>query len=114
MGRPIALITGGSRGIGRAIAIQLARDGFRVVINYHTNQEAAESVREIIASEGGQGVIRQFDVANQHAVEAAVKGMLPRNRLGNKMLTKLKVYAGPQHPHQAQRPEPYEISQIAQ
>jgi large subunit ribosomal protein L13 len=36
----------------------------------------------------------------------AVKGMLPRNRLARKQLTKLKIYAGPEHPHEAQRPEP--------
>lgn len=44
------------------------------------------------------------------AVEAAVKGMLPRNRLGNKMLTKLKVYAGATHPHIAQQPKSVRIN----
>jgi len=48
------------------------------------------------------------------AVERAVKGMLPHTTLGRHMLSKLKVYAGPDHPHQAQRPEPYEITQVAQ
>ena len=48
------------------------------------------------------------------AVELAVWGMLPKNKLGRKMLTKLKVYAGPEHPHAAQQPQPYEITQIAQ
>ena len=43
-------------------------------------------------------------------VEKAVKGMLPKNRLGRQMLTKLKVYAGPVHPHSAQRPEPLDIA----
>jgi large subunit ribosomal protein L13 len=42
-------------------------------------------------------------------IKAAVKGMLPRNRLGRRMLKKLKVYAGPEHPHQAQQPEPLEL-----
>lgn len=42
-------------------------------------------------------------------IEGAVKGMLPKNKLGRKMLTKLKVYAGPEHPHGAQRPQPLEI-----
>ncbi|MGD1992006.1 MAG: 50S ribosomal protein L13 [Anaerolineae bacterium] len=41
--------------------------------------------------------------------ELAVRGMLPKNRLGRKMLKKLKVYAGPEHPHQAQRPKPLEL-----
>jgi large subunit ribosomal protein L13 len=42
-------------------------------------------------------------------IEAAVKGMLPKNRLGRKMIKKLKVYAGPEHPHEAQQPVPLEI-----
>jgi large subunit ribosomal protein L13 len=42
----------------------------------------------------------------ERAVERAVKGMLPHNRLGRKMSKKLKVYAGPEHPHEAQKPEP--------
>ncbi|ADG87326.1 50S ribosomal protein L13 [Thermobispora bispora] len=47
-------------------------------------------------------------------VEKAVRGMLPKNSLGRKMAKKLKVYAGPEHPHQAQKPVPYQITQIAQ
>ena len=50
----------------------------------------------------------------ERAVEKAVRGMLPKNALGRKTLSKLKVYAGPDHPHQAQQPQPYEITQIAQ
>jgi large subunit ribosomal protein L13 len=48
------------------------------------------------------------------AVEKAVRGMLPKNTLGRAQLSKLKVYAGPDHPHQAQQPQPFEISQVAQ
>jgi len=47
-------------------------------------------------------------------IENAVKGMLPRNKLGAQQLTKLKVYAGPEHPHAAQQPQAFEISQVAQ
>ncbi|SEM10312.1 50S ribosomal protein L13 [Nonomuraea pusilla] len=50
----------------------------------------------------------------EKAVEKAVKGMLPKNSLGRKMAKKLKVYAGSEHPHQAQKPVPFEITQIAQ
>lgn len=50
----------------------------------------------------------------ERAVQLAVKGMLPHNRLGRKLLKKLKVYAGPEHPHSAQKPVPYEIKKIAQ
>ncbi len=55
-----------------------------------------------------------LDKHPQKAVEKAVKGMLPHNTLGRSMLKKLKVYAGPHHPHQAQAPSPYEIGQVAQ
>jgi large subunit ribosomal protein L13 len=48
------------------------------------------------------------------AVEKAVWGMLPKNRLGRQMLRKLKVYSGPHHPHQAQKATPFEITQISQ
>jgi large subunit ribosomal protein L13 len=50
----------------------------------------------------------------RRAVEKAVKGMLPHTTLGRAQLRKLKVYAGPDHPHQAQKPVPFEISQISQ
>jgi large subunit ribosomal protein L13 len=50
----------------------------------------------------------------ERVVELAVKGMLPKNTLGRRQLRKLKVYAGPEHPHAAQRPEPYTIKQVAQ
>jgi large subunit ribosomal protein L13 len=50
----------------------------------------------------------------ERAVEKAVRGMLPKNSLGRKTLSKLKVYAGPDHPHQAQQPQPFEIRQISQ
>jgi large subunit ribosomal protein L13 len=45
----------------------------------------------------------------EEVIRLAVKGMLPRNRLGRAQLRKLKVYAGPEHPHQAQKPEPLEV-----
>lgn len=48
------------------------------------------------------------------AVELAVKGMLPHNKLGRAQLKKLRVYAGAEHPHAAQQPQPFEISQVAQ
>lgn len=47
-------------------------------------------------------------------VEKAVKGMLPKNKLGDQIASKLKVYAGPNHPHAAQRPVPFEIKQVSQ
>ncbi|HKD96300.1 MAG TPA: uL13 family ribosomal protein, partial [Micromonosporaceae bacterium] len=50
----------------------------------------------------------------ERAVELAVKGMLPHNKLGRQQIGKLKVYAGPDHPHAAQKPVPFEIKQVAQ
>lgn len=50
----------------------------------------------------------------RRAIEKAVKGMLPHNRLGRQQITKLKVYAGPEHPHASQKPVPFNITQVAQ
>ena len=50
----------------------------------------------------------------RRVIEKAVWGMLPKNRLSRQTLKKLKVYAGPSHPHQAQQPKPFEITQVAQ
>ena len=66
---------------------------------------------------GGLTSVRYSDLLEtrpEKAVELAVKGMLPHNRLGRKLITKLKVYAGAEHPHGAQQPVPFEIKQIAQ
>jgi large subunit ribosomal protein L13 len=51
----------------------------------------------------------QLDKFPERVVESAVKGMLPKNRLGRQMFKKLKVYAGESHPHQAQQPKPLEL-----
>jgi large subunit ribosomal protein L13 len=48
------------------------------------------------------------------AVEKAIRGMLPKNTLGREQMSKLKVYTGGEHPHQAQQPKPFSIDQIAQ
>lgn len=50
----------------------------------------------------------------RRAIEKAVKGMLPHNKLGREQLKKLKVYAGAEHPHASQQPKPFEITQVAQ
>jgi len=52
---------------------------------------------------------RQLERHPTRVLRAAVRGMLPKNRLGRKMLRKLKVYAGPEHPHHAQQPRPLEL-----
>ncbi|WP_028660661.1 50S ribosomal protein L13 [Nocardioides insulae] len=55
-----------------------------------------------------------LDKDARKAIEKAVWGMLPKNKLGRQMLKKLKVYSGPTHPHQAQKAVPFEIKQISQ
>ncbi len=52
---------------------------------------------------------RQLQVHPDRVIEAAVRGMLPKNRLGRKMFKKLKIYAGPKHPHEAQQPTALEL-----
>ena len=61
---------------------------------------------------GGLKQIRLRDLLARHptrVIEHAVRGMLPKNRLGRRMFKKLKVYAGPDHPHHAQRPKPLDL-----
>jgi len=55
-----------------------------------------------------------LDTMPERVIELAVKGMLPKNTIGRAQLKKLKVYAGPEHPHAAQKPQPFEIKQVSQ
>jgi 3-oxoacyl-[acyl-carrier protein] reductase len=72
----VALVTGASRGIGRAIAITLAGAGAQVVVNYRSQAEAAEEVVQIIQAAGGQAIAIQGDVAVAEDVERVFKGTL--------------------------------------
>ena len=67
-----ALITGASRGIGRAIAERLAHEGYTVIINYHSNTAAAEETKAAIEAAGGKAELLPFDVADGNAIEAAL------------------------------------------
>lgn len=69
----IALITGASRGLGRAIALRLAADGATTVLNYAGNLAAAEEVERMIVEAGGKAMLMQADVSNATAVEQMVK-----------------------------------------
>ncbi|MBL7716174.1 MAG: 3-oxoacyl-[acyl-carrier-protein] reductase [Bdellovibrionales bacterium] len=69
--KPVAVVTGGSRGIGRAICLQLAKDGFHVVVNYAKSRESADTVVSEITGSGGSAVAMGFDVANPDEVDAA-------------------------------------------
>lgn len=72
----IALVTGASRGIGRAIALKLAAAGATVVVNYAGNVKAAEEVRQMIEENGGKSMLVQADVANADAVEDMVNAVM--------------------------------------
>ena len=66
---------------------------------------------------GGLTVTNYAQMVEKHptrAVEKAIRGMLPKNSIGRAQLTKLKVYAGAEHPHAAQQPTPYTLTQVAQ
>jgi 3-oxoacyl-[acyl-carrier protein] reductase len=67
-----ALVTGGSRGIGRAVCVRLSGMGYHVLINYRTNQGEAETTLEMLRKEGGEGTLLQFDVADAASVESAL------------------------------------------
>lgn len=72
----IALVTGASRGIGRAIAIELAKEGATVVINYAGNKTAAEEVQNIITEMGGKAMIIQADVSDENSAMNMVEEVI--------------------------------------
>jgi 3-oxoacyl-[acyl-carrier protein] reductase len=69
----VALVTGASRGIGRAVAVALGAAGAKVIVNYVSNEGAAAEAVAAVAAAGGTAVARRFDVADGAAVDAAVK-----------------------------------------
>ena len=70
--KKVALVTGASRGIGRAIAVALAADGAHVIVNYNGSKEAAEETGSLIQSVGGTYECMQFDVADGEATKTAI------------------------------------------
>lgn len=72
----VAIVTGGSRGIGRAIALELARRGARVAVNYRRNAEAADDVVQAIEAQGGEAVAIQADVSELKQASRLVKQTL--------------------------------------
>lgn len=67
-----ALVTGGSRGLGKAVCLELAAKGIPVIINYQSNETAAEEVKAEIEAKGGQAELLQFNVGNLDEVNAAI------------------------------------------
>lgn len=74
-----ALVTGGSRGIGRAVALRLAARGYTVVINYKSNEDAARETLQAIEVAGGRAELLPFDVARPEAIEAALADWVTRH-----------------------------------
>ena len=75
----IALVTGGSRGIGRAVCEKLAEMGMFILINYHSNKEEAEKTLSLVKEKGGDGEIIRFNVSVQEEVESALTEWQSRN-----------------------------------
>jgi 3-oxoacyl-[acyl-carrier protein] reductase len=74
----VAIVTGGARGIGRAIAVELARAGYYLVINYKANDQAAQETLAMIRAAGSDGETLKFDVREEADVDAALQELLPR------------------------------------
>ncbi len=77
--KKVALVTGASRGIGRATAIAMASSGARVVVHYGKNRDAAEEVVKIIGDAGGEADIATFDITNSESVEAEIASVEKRH-----------------------------------
>jgi 3-oxoacyl-[acyl-carrier protein] reductase len=77
--KQIALVTGASRGIGRAIAVSLAQSGRHVLINYRSREQDAQSTLEQVRKAGGSGELLPFDVTDASAVDAAIAGAIQKH-----------------------------------
>lgn len=75
-----ALVTGGSRGIGRATCVKLAEQGYAMVINYHRHDEGASNTLDLIREKGGRGELLKFDVSDKDDVEKVLGGWLETNK----------------------------------
>ncbi len=74
-----ALVTGGSRGIGRAVCVKLAEQGYFVLINYKTNEEEARKTLELVQQKGTDGQLLKFDVSNKQAVDEVLGQWVEKN-----------------------------------
>ncbi len=74
-----ALVTGGSRGIGRAISMRLAAQGYPVIVNFKSNADAADETVRLIAEAGGQAELLPFDVSDRQQVEEALDGWMQQH-----------------------------------
>lgn len=78
--KKFALVTGGSRGIGRAVSIKLAAQGYNILINYKSNHTEAKKTAELVAEKGTTAELLQFDVSNKAEVDAVLGGWIESNK----------------------------------
>ena len=79
MSRKVALITGGSRGIGRAVALKLATMGYDILVNYRSDETAAKETERLVMELGQHAELMQFDVTDKSSVENAIENWLKSN-----------------------------------
>ncbi len=87
-----ALVTGGSRGIGRAICLKLAEQGYHIIINFQSNEEAAKQTLQAVTEKGTTGELLKFDVSNREEIEAVLGKWVDENK--DKVLEVLVNNAG--------------------
>ena len=118
LGRIATQIADRLRGKGKtAFTPHVDTGDFVVVVNAredrgHREEARREDVLQAFRLPGGlreRTLREQLERQPTEVLRKAVKGMLPRNKLGRAQLTKLKIYAGPEHPHEAQEPTPLEV-----
>ena len=123
LGRLATTVAGLLRGKNKpTFAPHMDGGDFVIIVNASkvalTGNKATDSKRYTVSGRPGglrtrtAGELRDNDP--RALVEKAVWGMMPKNKLSRQQMHKLKVYSGPDHPHAAQQPQPYEITQIAQ
>ena len=78
-GKKVALVTGASKGIGQAICVELAKDGYRIVVNYKSDEMGAVNTLKMVREAGSNGNIIKFDVSNFNETQAAVDDILKQN-----------------------------------
>ncbi len=75
-----ALVTGGSRGIGKAICLKLAEQGYHIIINFQSNEDAARQTLQAVTEKGTTGELLKFDVSNREEIEAVLGKWVDENK----------------------------------